>query len=166
MLTSSLLKMSVPPSHNTITPQKSHFLRFKRLNSKGSNLLFVIMNLVFVAVAVYLIFLFAIRAGSSKEVAVDNLAYEFSSMINILSGSDNEITVGYPDDLTNYGIILTPTSVIVYNLDKDNGDFKSEKSITPPQKITVTGSIEAEANVCLIKNDDLILLQKCNEASS
>ncbi len=136
-----------------------------KLNNKGSHLLFVIMNLIFVAVAVYLIFLFAIRSGSSKEVAVNNLAYEFTSMINVLAGDDNKIIVGYPQDLSTYGLILTPNSIIIYNLDKENGDFKSEKQFTLPTTITATGAVEAVANVCLTKKDNLILLGQCQEVT-
>lgn len=136
-----------------------------KLNNKGSHLLFVIMNLMFVAVAVYLIFLFAIRSGSSKEVAVTNLAYEFSSMVNIMAGDNNQITAGFPQNLTEYGIILTPSSVLVYNLDKENGDFKSEKKFTLPESITAAGAVEGESNVCLTKKDKLIILSKCQEAT-
>lgn len=136
-------------------------------NSHGSRVLLTLIELLVVGTAIFFIFEFAVRAGSSEEVAVDTVASEFSHMINILAGDSHVIKVGYPENLSKYGFALTSHSITVYTIktaddgEVMSGTFDSEKSFVLPASWDATGSVEGMESICLVRNNSLILLTAC-----
>lgn len=155
-------------------------MRRSPLNKKGSRVLFMVVELLLVVVAVFFIFDFAIRAGSSEEVAIDTVASEFSHMINVMAGDSHTIKAGYPADLSKYGLILNPDSIKVYLISgaetstdaagatvKFSETLSSEKSFVLPSGWSASGAVEGAASVCLIRENpnSLIILRACDGVS-
>src|SRR3989344_624985 len=131
------------------------------MNKKAdSQVLIVIFELLVVALVVFTTARVAHSYGSSLLTQKVNLAQDIAMMADTLAGVPGDAMVQYPENVSQFSIILSKKSVLVFEKDDTEAERVS-RSFILPEGYDAFGTLQQENLLCLEKKGKAIILRKC-----
>ena len=132
------------------------------MNKKGSSIILMIFEVLFVVFVVFMAFNFAVKAASDETVVKENIANEFSLMVNTLVGTPGNAVISYPYNISTYSLILDNEKVTV--LKKGDPEPQNVKSsFVLPYGYSGEGVVDQKDFICLQKSKKDLILRECTE---
>ncbi len=126
------------------------------MNTKGSMVLMVILELLIVVSIVGLSMTFARQLSESSVIMKRNVANDLSLMVDTVLGLPGNIVVEYPADVSNYTITIEGEELRVEDLSGE-----STRSIHGIPGYEVLGSVTKTSRLCVEKHTKRIIMRGC-----
>ncbi len=130
------------------------------MNTKASSVLLMIFELLAVVLVIYLVISISQAYGSSLTVQKINAAEEMRMMIDTLVGIPADALVQYPQNLSQFTLVLTNDAIAVYQPTEPQ-NLWAIRGFTLPKNHVAEGTVTNIAQVCLEKKQKKILLRAC-----
>lgn len=132
----------------------------KRWMKRGMMPLFFIFGLVIVVGVILMVMEGAKKLGERETVVKANTAEEIKMMVDTLVGVPGEAVVEYPNNVSDFVILLGKGAVAVFK--KGEIEVKREKrGFILPEGYTAVGGVENKEKACLEKKGKIITLREC-----
>ena len=135
--------------------------KMNKINKKGQ-ILVMIIELLVVAIVIFTTIRVATDYGNSIFTKKVSLAEDIRMMTNTLVGVPGDAVVQYPEDVSEFNVILRADSVTVFK----DGDTSAERVVRKfylPEGYDAFGTLKDEAKLCMKKKDKKIILRRCEE---
>lgn len=130
------------------------------MNKKAVMPLMLVFEILIVVFVIYMTFELAQKYASSETANKVNLAEDVKMMVDVLVGTPGEALIEYPGNVSKYTLLLNSNSIRVFI--KGDGELKTVmRQIFLPTGYTALGTLEEQSRLCLLKEKQQILLQRC-----
>lgn len=123
----------------------------------------LIFEVLFVVAVGWIAVNISTNYAQSQTVQQIRTAEEISMMVNTLVATPGESLVEYPNNLTQYRLVLTSSAIIISLTSGSDYDQVQRNFYLPTGYIAQTqgGIVEHTQHVCLSRKDRIITLQIC-----
>lgn len=132
-----------------------------RMNKKGTNIILVMFELMAVVMVVYIAIEVGAKAATEKSIVKTMASNDLAMMVNVLIATPGDVIVQYPRDLSELKVALLPSSVVVYEEDFRTDASAVQNPVILPDGYALSGIVEHESKVCLIKDKHFISVEGC-----
>ncbi len=131
------------------------------MNKKAVMVLMLVFEILIVFFVSYMTFELAQKYAGSETANKINLAEDIKMMADVLVGTPGEVLIEYPGNVSKYALILNSNYIRVFI--KGEGELKTViRQIILPKGYTAFGTLEEQSRLCLRKENQQILLQRCS----
>lgn len=122
--------------------------------------LMLVFEILIVFFVIYMTFELAQKYAGSETANKINLAEDVKMMVDALIGTPGEALIEYPGNVSKFTILLNSNYIRVFI--KGEGELKTvNRQIFLPNGYTALGTLEEQSRLCLHKEKQQILLQRC-----